>query len=306
MTSTSAQARPLANASVLGGTAAALVTVALWTTWLVGTRAAVAGQHHLDPGVLVFIRFASAALLLAPAWLKVGIRPRGLSGRVIAGLLFAGPPYALLIANGLRFAPAAEAGPLLPGAMPLFVAILAVLILRERLTAIRVIGLALVALGVLAIAGHGVLFPTGDAWIGHLMVLSGAFCWAVYTIAFRKSGLSGAAAAGLVGVWSVILMLPFIWTGVVPELLALPTDVLFTQIVIQGLLGGVVALVTFGIAVRLLGPSRAAAITALTPAAATLAAIPVLGEIPSVVALIGCAATFMGVLLASGAIGARR
>jgi len=62
----------------------------------------------------------------------------------------------------------------------------------------------------------------------------------------------------------------------------------------------------YGLAVRHLGASRAALIAALPPAFATLLAIPILGETPTPLALLGVALAVVGVALASGALAFRR
>jgi drug/metabolite transporter (DMT)-like permease len=73
------------------------------------------------------------------------------------------------------------------------------------------------------------------------------------------------------------------------------------QALMQGVLSGIVATILFAIAILRLGPSRAAAFAALLPALVALLAIPVLGEIPDALAVIGIAAASFGVAFASGA-----
>ena len=67
------------------------------------------------------------------------------------------------------------------------------------------------------------------------------------------------------------------------------------------MLSGILALVSYGASVRLLGSSRAAIFSALAPALAALIAIPVLGEIPSGLTVAGIVLVVIGVALASGA-----
>ncbi|WGF88273.1 DMT family transporter [Marinivivus vitaminiproducens] len=293
---------PPSPGSILKGVGAALVTVAIWTSWIVGTRTAVAGTEHLSPFAISFLRFAVAGIVLAPLWWRMRFIPRGLSWPVLLGLMCSGAPYVAFLATGLTLAPAAEAGPLLPGTLPLLVAVLSALFLGERFGPVRLAGFALIALGIASVAGNGLLAGPENAWQGHLMILGSALSWAIYTIAFRKSGLTGAQAAAFVAFWSLILLLPFAGGTIVPALMAVSLGTLLTQIVIQGILAGVVALVSYGMAVRHLGPSRAAAVTAITPASALLVAIPVLGEWPDGFAWFGCAATVIGVVFASGAV----
>ena len=64
-----------------------------------------------------------------------------------------GAPYTLVAASGLRFAPAHDGGALNPGFMPLFVALIAALVLGEKLSTTRMLGLALILAGALIIVG---------------------------------------------------------------------------------------------------------------------------------------------------------
>ncbi len=288
------------------GLLGALVTVAIWTTWITTTRVAMHGRTPLAPELLAFIRFGTATLLLAPFWWRFRLFPRQSPPLALLGLMAAGLPYQFLVLWGLHFAPVSTAGPLLAGTLPLFIGILSAVVLRERLTPLRILGIALITLGVLAISGEGIASLAGDTWRGALAILGAAFAWSLYTVAFRYSRLSGVEAAAFVGVWSLVVLLPFeagnIWTAVQ----ATPVTLLAQQLVTQGLLAGVVSLLTYTTAVRHLGPARATALTALTPPAALLTATLLLGEHPQVEELIGCGFIVAGVVAASGALSRAR
>lgn len=284
------------------GVAAALVTVAIWATWMLGTRATVSGDAGVDPAAASFIRYVTTCILLAPWWIRTGPLPRGISAWTLVGLLFAGAPYIWLVGWGLRHTPAAEAGPLLSGTLPLFVAVLAIVFLRERLRASQLAGLAFIAAGVAVIVGSAIHAGNGSAGWGHLIMLASAVVWAIYTIAFRRSGLDALSAAGVISLWSLLMLAPFVSSVIWPALLEMTHADIAFQVLIQGVLGGIVAMATYGSAVQHLGAARASAITAATPAVGLIAAIPLLGERPGVFAIAGCAATVVGVLLASGSL----
>jgi drug/metabolite transporter (DMT)-like permease len=195
--------------------------------------------------------------------------------------------------------PAGESGILLGGAMPLVVAILSALVLGERFASARLAGFALIIAAMLAIGGDALL--SGDL-ASRLLVLAGAALWAVFTLAFKRSGLPALAAAGIVAAWSTLILLPLAaLEGLEPVFAAGPL-VVAGQVFSQGVLSGVVALACYGAAVSRLGASRAAVLSALPPALAALIAIPVLGEMPTPVALIGIVLAALGVALASGAV----
>ncbi|MCS0497591.1 DMT family transporter [Ancylobacter sp. MQZ15Z-1] len=292
-----ADAAPLNGRLV--GYGCALLAVTIWGAWIVSTRHAVHG--HLPPATVGWLRFIVPATMLAPAWLRVGPWPK----RGLVPFLFcffgAGGIFFLVVANAMRFVPAADVGPLLPGTMPLVVAVISVLVFREWLGTARAVGFICIALGVVTLSGRGLFEPEDGAWRGHLLLLCGATMWAGYTLAFRRTGMKATEVVGLIGLWSVLILTPTGLPGVVTAVReGYGAEVLF-QLLMQGLLSGVVALVAFGIAIERLGSSRAAAFTGLVPALAALIAVPVLGEHPDTAAIIGVIGTGVGVALASGA-----
>lgn len=285
--------------TLLIGVAAALGAILIWAGWIVATRHA---AQTLDLSLVALLRYGIPALVLMPLWLRTSLTPSGVSNRVLVALIVgAGAPFLLAAAFGMRFAPAAEVGPLLPGTMPLFVALLAGLFYREEMSSLRKAGYALIAVGITVIVLPQIVVGRVAEAPGHLLVLFSAFLWAVYTIALRRSGLTAYAATALISVWSAIMVLPF---GVMPLIDALQqgrgADVA-VQALMQGVLSGVVATILFAIAILRLGPSRATAFAALLPALVALLAIPVLGEVPDALAVAGIAATSFGVAFASGA-----
>lgn len=282
----------------LVGILAAGGAVLIWSAWIVGTRQAV--THALDPQAVGFLRFAVPALVLAPAWWRAGLRPRGVSILTLLALMGAGAPFFVTVATAMRQAAAAEVGPLLPGTMPLIVALASALLFSERLGRVRGAGLLLVAAGIAAIGGQDMI-AGGHGWAAHALLLAGAAMWATYTIAYKRSGLSAVTATAVVSAWSAIMLAPF---GVPPLLAAIHAGLgvaVLCQTVIQGILSGVVAIVLYGVAVGRLGASGAAAFVALVPALSAVMAIPVLGEWPSTAAVVGIVMTTLGVALTTGA-----
>src|SRR4029453_5387365 len=89
----------------------------------------------------------------------------------LTALVLGGAPTVLLANWGLQFAPAAHAGALFPGVMPLMVVILAVAILKEVPTPQQRLGLALIVTGVIGIVwGTGGTIGTTQN-VGHLLFL---------------------------------------------------------------------------------------------------------------------------------------
>lgn len=295
-------ATPLGRRQMVVGGLLAFVTVTIWAIWIVGTRQAV--TVHLPLGWIGILRFGIPAVVLAPFWWRHGLLPKGIDRRLIAIMVIgSGAPFFVVVVTGLRFAAAGQVGVLLPGTMPLFVALLSAVVSGERYSLSRLVGFALVTLALLATGGSALWAGQG---FGVLLIPFGAFLWGCYTLAFRKSGLDAIAATGLIAAWSTILLLPFVLTENSADFFHAEPWILAGQFLSQSVLSGVVALVCYGLAVRMLGSSRAAIFSALAPPLAALLAIPVLGEVPSLLTLIGVALAVVGVALGSGAVGARR
>lgn len=285
----------------LAGVLAAMVTVAGWTVWTLGTRHAVAhpGAYGFDPVTLATIRFGFAALVFAPVWLRMGLKPKSLSWRRLALLLGSGVPFAAVVVLGFQRAPASDAGPLVTSVLPLFTAIASAVFLKERISRGRMAGLALIALGVAGILLHGIAAGT---IFGHLLFLLGALLWTGYAMAFRLSGLKPIEAAAIVAIWSSLMILPLGLPRLIETAAVLPASVLLTQVFVQGVISGVMSILAYTLAVKHLGPSKATAATAIAPVAIGLAAVPVLGESITLFSAISLTLTTIGVFFASGAV----
>jgi drug/metabolite transporter (DMT)-like permease len=74
------------------------------------------------------------------------------------------------------------------------------------------------------------------------------------------------------------------------------------QLAAQGLGAGLVAVLAYSRAALLLGPGRAGFFGAMVPGAAALLAVPVLGEVPTLLQVLGIVAVVAGLLVAFGAV----
>jgi len=275
-----------------------LAAVSIWAGGIVVARLGL--RTSLTPWDIAAIRFGVAGLLLVPYLLREGLALERLGWIGLVALVLGGAPTVLLANAGLLFAPAAHAGALFPGVMPLMVAILAAVILREAFTSAKRVGFALVLTGVI-----GIVWSAGGAIgsqqnIGHLLFLGAALAFACYTVAMRRARLDGLHAAAISAVGALLLYLPayaFVAGGSLFE--ASLSDIAL-QALVQGLLTAVISYLLYGRAVSILGASSGAAFAALCPAMTALLAIPILGEWPTAIDWIAIILISAGVYFVSG------
>src|SRR5262245_19215528 len=146
-----------------------LAAVSIWAGNIV--VAGIGLQSSLTPWDISAIRFLVAGLLLLPFVLQAGLAFGRLGWIGLAALVLGGAPTVVLTNYGLLFAPAAHAGALFPGVMPLMVAMLAAVILNERFTPQKRLGFALILTGVVVIVwGTGGGLGAAQS-VGHLLFL---------------------------------------------------------------------------------------------------------------------------------------
>jgi drug/metabolite transporter (DMT)-like permease len=257
-------------------------------------------RSSLTPWDIAAIRFAVAGSLLLPYLLREGLAFERLGPIGLVALVLGGAPTVLLANAGLLFAPATHAGALYPGTVPLLVALIAAVILKESFPRAKRIGFALITSGVAAIVwGAGGTIGTMQN-IGHLLFLASALAWACYTVAIRRARLDGVHAAAISAVGSLLLYLPPYALIAGASLFEASPSAIALQALVQGVLTAVVSYFLYGSAVAILGASSGAAFAALCPAMTALLAIPLLGEWPSAIDWIAIVLISIGVYVVSG------
>ena len=294
---------PLPRAKYFAGAAWGLFAISIWVGWILLTRYGV--TTTLSPYDITALRFACAGLLLAPVVYRMGwgMRKTGVKKWLII-VCCAGLPYVLISSSGLQFAPAAHAGALIPGTMPLWATLLAMIFLHETITGPRKLGLMLIPVGIVIFVGAGLTdFATGN-WRGHLLFLLAAMCWASFTVAMRSAGQSGFTplqAASVVSVVSAAVYLPVYALLLPHRILEAPIGAVVIQTLYQGIFVSIISLFAYARSVAILGASLGASFASLVPVLAMLSAIPLLGEWPKTSDYFGIAAITFGVFLSSGA-----
>jgi drug/metabolite transporter (DMT)-like permease len=284
------------------GLAAAVVTVLIWTSFIVIARASADPTRNptLGPFDIVYARIWGAALILLPWgwWLSqrdklqlptpgaafFGFSPLPWRTTVQVGF-FGGLLYAMLAYSGFVFAPAAHASVLMPGSLPLWTALLAVWVLGDAITRSRAAGLAFIVCGDLLVGGASLLhaFDGSGSWRGDLLFVGASMTWSMYSVLVRKHRLDAVRATIAITAFAFFTYVPsytaLIWSGLVRgQVFAAPVhDVLF-QMFFQGVGSVVISGITFTKMIQYFGPVRSTMITALVPGLSAISAGIFLGE----------------------------
>jgi drug/metabolite transporter (DMT)-like permease len=276
-----------------------LAAVSMWAAWVVAVRLGI--RTSLKPWDITAIRFGVAGLILLPYLLGKGLAVDRLGWMGLAAIMLGGgAPMVLLSYGGLLFAPAAHAASLYTALIPVYVAILAAVVLGEAFTVAKWIGLVLIVTGVLGIVwGAGGTIGSQQN-IGHALFIGAGILWACYTVAMRKARLAGLHAAAIAAVGSLIAYVPVYAIIFGTGLFNTPWRDLALQAFVHGFLVAVISLLLYGRAVNLLGASNGSAFAALAPAITAILAIPILGEWPATSDWIAMLLISGGVYIASG------
>ena len=259
------------------------LTSLFWSlNWVIGR--AIVG--HVTPFSLACIRWIVAVAVMLPvAWpdLRAHWPQIKRHWRTIVWLGFWGTGLHNVFAYmGLQYTTATN-GAILNSSIPIMIIILGWLVYRDTITRVQALGVAVSALGVLAILTRGDPSVLAELSLnkGDLIVLTGMVFWAAYTIFLRMkpedlSGLAMLAACGCVG---VALLVPL----AAIELLFLGGRVEFTgatmaAMLYVGVFPSFVGYVFWNRAVAEVGSNIAGIFVHLMPAFVSLLAWLFLGE----------------------------
>jgi drug/metabolite transporter (DMT)-like permease len=273
--------------------AAALVSVCLWAAAFVGIRAA---GRAFSPGALALGRLAIGSVLLGAIVLTRGwVRPsrRDLGLLCIAGLTWFGL-YSVVLNEAERSVDAGTASMLVMIA-PIVVVGLAAIFLKERFTRALLVGGGVAFAGVVVI---GLATSTGNATLlGVILCLVAAVASAIGLVA-QKPVLSRLSALQVVWICCTIgalACLPYA-PSLVRELRSAPTNGL-AWLVFLGVFPTSVAFTTWAYALARGTAGRVVAMAYLIPPVTIVMSWLILGEIPSLLAVLGGALCFAGVYI---------
>jgi drug/metabolite transporter (DMT)-like permease len=276
---------------VLCGIAAALG----WAAGFVAAKHGVA--IGFSPADLALHRFLWSGLLLMPLVLRDGIADLGGIGwgRGLVMSVLSGPPQAIIAYTGFMLVPLGHGTTIQPACAALFGLILATLVLGERLTGQRFIGGITIIAGLMVFGAESITFIGSHGVGGDLLFATAGLFWATFGTLLRFWHVSGTRAVAVVGALSVVVFAPLhaLFVGYDGILrMGWPENLL--QVVVQGVLAGMLPIYLFARAVILLGAGRAATFPALVPGFSLIIGYLALGVIPSIPQLVGLLIVVVG------------
>lgn len=255
------------------GIALKLVLVALlWGgTFIAGRIVAQVIPHMMAASGRYLV---ACALLLPLAWKLEGGLPRLNRSQLLS--TFALGLTGIFLYNAFFFAalgrmPAGRTA-LFVTLNPIVTALALALFFRERLGALRWLGIVLAFIGAVVIVARGDL---AGAWhdlsqalgAGELLMFCGVASWAAYTILGRHAlrGLSPIAATTYASLWGLLLLA----IGAAFELPQLQASHFSWQVIVSllylGAFGTVIAFIWYSEGIKAIGPARTAVFTNLVP-----------------------------------------
>lgn len=288
-----------ARATCLGwgrGLIFASVSVLIFSGWFVVTRYTV--THQLRVWDVAALRFGAGAVLLAPILLRQRLPARAW----LEGLLYAvlwGAPFVLLVALGLQRTTAAQASSIVPALMPVIAGLISWCLTRQRPSMSTVLSYLAILTGLIVLVASRPAAGSAIDAVGYAALVLAALGWAIYSVRFRSSRLTALESAALICFWSAIVFIPVYVVLGLSRLSQASTQEIAYQLVYQGILMSCVALFAYNQAIAALGSGAAAAMMALVPVLATLLAIPVLHEYPSLPGTAAIAVIAIGVVVAA-------
>ncbi len=251
-------------------------------TWIAGR---IVAQELTAPLAAPAIRFLLAGLVLGGfALLTEGRIPRPQTGSewgIVSGLAMTGIfLYALCFFYGLKHISAGR-GALVVALTPVVVALAAWFLGQERMTPLKLAGIAIALAGCLTVIGNGnpLALLHGSVGIGEWLIIGCVLCWTAYTFIGRRatktlSPLAATLWASLLG--ALLLGITALVQGGTD--LAEWSPAVWASVIFLAIGGTALGFTWFADGVKRLGAARASVFVNLVPVFAVLQAAVLLDE----------------------------
>jgi len=271
------------------------VAVVLWGTTFVVSDTAL---ESMSPAVLTVARFGIALLVLGPA--------AAARGGLVA--IIRSAPVALLGATGVAayyglqnlglVTTGAGTAAVLQAGLPVATGLIAVVLLRERLSRGLVAGLGLATVGVTLVAGQ----VATEASPGAALIAAGVLAYAVYTVLLRQQpDRDPIVLAAATCLWGLVFLLPWLASEMLLGSARFDVDrESIGALIYLGLAASALTLLLWTFGASRVPASTAGVFTAAIPAVGYLCAV-ITGEPSSWAKTVGSALALLGAAIAARA-----
>jgi drug/metabolite transporter (DMT)-like permease len=265
-----------------------------WAAGFVATR------HGIDAGFspfdIVLHRFLWSAVILLPLFLRDGAADlNGIGwGPGVALTILGGPGLAVLSYSGFLFVPLGHGGVIQPSCAALSGLLLATVVLRERLPRQRAVGALIIVGGLAVIGGEAIATIGAHGVIGDLMFVTAGCFFGTFGMLLRLWKVDAIRATVVVSVVSFAVVPLHGAIFGYERIIAMGFSENLLQAVVQGLLAGPGAIYLFVRSVVLLGAGRAAVFPSLVPGFTLLIGWLLIGEVPSLLQVLGFVVVLVG------------
>jgi len=252
----------------------ALAAVLIWSGFILVSR--MGGISPLTAYDIIAIRYVSCAAFVFPFWF-FWQRFNLFQPKLIICSLIGGLAYALCAFNGFKVSPASHAAVLLPGLLPISIALISTLMNKERHSAVKWLGIMMITFGIMVLFWYE-FQKSGSLSVGHGLLVGAAVCWATFSVLINRWDISP---------WQVTVSLAVITCVVYTPvyLMYLPKNIsinllydIGVQVFYQGFLATIVQMLFYVRAVQLIGAANMGSMMAIVPILAGVSAIYIFDE----------------------------
>ncbi len=273
----------------------------IWGSSFTVTKLVVA---DLPPFWFAFLRHAVASVILLGMLFFRKKQPAGADRPPIGSLLWLGLTgvtiYYLFLNLSMRYT-SASTGALLQGFIPVVIAVMAAVFLKEALNKKQVAGILISVAGVFVI---GFLQPpsTGekDPLFGNLLVIGCIIAWSVYTILSKKvAGYDPTLVTAYITVSGTLFLIPAVIAESFYHPLTMPSLQNWLSILYLGMFASAFAYVLYNHSLQFLSAAQVGTFLNLDPVIGAVIAIIFLHEKISWLQVGGCLLVVIGIWLNS-------
>jgi drug/metabolite transporter (DMT)-like permease len=285
--------------------AAMVLVMITWGSTFVITKVS---AREIPPLTLAFLRFVVATLALLPlAWARGGTKrlPQPVPVAPLFWMALTGIAFFTVAFNYALVNASATQGALIYALGPAAIAVGAVLVLRERLSAWRTLGIVLstVGVGIVILAGKEGGGEAPNPLLGAFWMVGAISAWAVYTIcAKRLAEADQVIITTCISGLGALMLLPLAAFEMFRvEQYTMPSLKAWIGLLFLGIIASSLAYVAYNYALRVLDASLVGVFTNLDPIVGVLTAALFLNESLQTWQIAGGAIALAGMWLASTA-----